>query len=252
MKIQETLDYIKAYMELGYTKKQIVDILIKKGVTLSEIELCFKSLGVYSVEDLASTDYLYNNLLITLLENDWKDVTTFMVSLHTITKWDFICSTKKGGFEWFLVIKRTGDLDDKGVNNIAIAFSQLSAKLSHPSVGFLLFFISDSVYYTASKKFLSLKNEINYSDLLHGIGRTYLVDMTSRKCLGKEFVFPIAKSSFASRQKHVIESELRLDIDLFERESYARKRKSLRAIFSALIIIIILIISLFLINLYFV
>ena len=252
MKIQETLDYIKAYMELGYTKKQIVDILVKKGVTLGEIELCFKSLGVYSVEDLASTDYLYNNLLISLLEKGWKDVTGSMITLHTITKWDFICTTKKGNFEWFLIIKRTGDLDDKGVNNIAIAFSQISSKLSHPKVGFLLFFISDSVYYTASKKFLALKNEINYFDLVHGIARTYLIDMTSRKCLGKEFVFPITQSSFASKQKHLIESELRLDIDLFERESYARKRKSLRAVFIVCLMVILLAIGLFLLELYFV
>ena len=186
MKISEILDYIKAYLELGHTKKQIVDILVKKGASLNEIELCFKTLGVYNVEDLASSEYLFNNMLISMIDKGWKDVTKTMTPLYQITNWDFIGFKEHKGKEWYTIIKRTGDFDDKDINNIAIAFSMISKKLSSPSTNFMLLFISESVSYSGVKRFLSQKELNNYYDPLHGIGRTYLIDLSLRKIYGDD------------------------------------------------------------------
>jgi hypothetical protein len=225
MKISEILDYIKAYLDLGYTKKQIIDVLTKKGATLNEIELCFKQLGVYNVEDLASVEYLFNNLLIALIDKGWKDVTKTMTPLYQITDWDFIGYREYKGKEWYVVMKRTGEFNEKNINNIAIAFSLVAKKLSSHNTNFALFFITEGVSYLGLKRFHNQEEVLNYKDPLHGIGRTYLIDMNVRKCHGKEFISPPKHAEFAAELKHIVEAELRLDIDLFEREEFAKKRK---------------------------
>ncbi len=244
MKISEILDYIKAYLDLGYTKKQIIDVLTKKGASLNEIELCFKQLGVYNVEDLASVEYLFNNLLIALIDKGWKDVTKTMTPLYQITDWDFIGFREYKGKDWYVILKRTGEFDEKNINNIAIAFSLISKKLSSPKTNFVLFFISEGVSYLGLKRFFNQVDVVNYRDPLHGIGRTYLIDMNVRKCHGKEFVYPPSSAEFAAKLKHIVEAELRLDIDLFEREEYARKRKMVVVIrmFSLISLLIFLLI----------
>ncbi|MDK2907841.1 MAG: hypothetical protein PWQ87_299 [Candidatus Woesearchaeota archaeon] len=246
MKISEILDYIKAYLDLGYTKKQIVDILVKKGASLNEIELCFKQLGVYSVEDLASVEYLFNNLLIALIDEGWKDVTKSMTPLFKITEWNFIGYKQDKGKEWYLLLKRTGEFNENNINSIAVAFSLLLNHLSGPNTNFVFFIIADSVSYLATKRFLSMESLVNSKDPLRGTGRTYLVDMNTRKCHGKEFVNPPNAGEFVARIKHTVEAELRLDIDLFEREEYAKKRKHVLAMrrFSLILFVLMVLIAL--------